>query len=137
MGKSKLTTMIAEAIIKILLASADITSLVGNRVEPSILKLSKIYPSIYVSSDRMSKPACSRPNGLRIGAIEVGVYADTYRETGAIIEAIRKTLDDFEGMVQSVGIRIQSGQDTGDKYDDIENKHVKIIEYDAAVQIYN
>lgn len=129
--------MIVNAIIGLLKNNAGITGKVNNRIEPNILKQDAIYPSIYVSSDRMQKLSCVVDKGVRSGVLEVGVYADSYKETHEITEIIRTVLDDFQGSSAGVGISIMRGVDTGDKYDDMAKKHVKIIEYDAVVQIHS
>ena len=129
--------MIVKAIISLLKNSSAISSKISDRIEPNIIKENTIYPSIYVSSDRMQKLSCVVDKGVRSGVLEVGVYADSYKETHEIIEAIRTVLDDFQGSSAGVGISIMRGVDTGDKYDDQEKKHVKIIEYDAVVQIHS
>ena len=127
--------MIVKAIINLLKNDSGIIALVSDRIEPNIIKQDAIYPSIYVSSDRMQKLNCRVDSGIRTGVLEVGVYADSYKQTHDIIEAIRAVLDDYEGTSAGVGISIQRGVDTGDKYDDQDKKHVKIIEYDAIAQI--
>lgn len=127
--------MIVKAIINLLKNNSGISTLVADRIEPNIIKQEATYPAIYVSSDRMSKLNCRVDSGIRSGVLEVGVYADSYKQTHDIIEAVRSVLDDFEGTSAGVGICIQRGVDTGDKYDDQEKKHVKIIEYDAIAQL--
>ena len=129
--------MIVKAIINLLKNNAAIIGKVNDRIEPNILKQDAIYPSIYVSSDRMQKLSCVVDKGVRSGVLEVGVYADSYKETHEITEVIRTVLDDFQGSSAGVGISIMRGVDTGDKYDDMAKKHVKIIEYDAVVQIHS
>lgn len=127
--------MIVKAIINLLKTNTGITNLVADRIEPNIIKEEAKYPAIYVSSDRMQKLNCRVDAGIRSGVLEVGVYADTYKQTHDIIEAVRAVLDDYEGISAGVGISIMRGVDTGDKYDDQEKKHVKIIEYDAIAQL--
>lgn len=127
--------MIVNAVINLLKNSPAISSLVADRIEPNIIKQDAVYPAIYVSSDRMSKLNCRIDSGIRNGVLEVGVYADSYKQILAIVEAVRSVLDDYEGASAGVGISIQRGVDTGDKYDDQEKKHVKVIEYDALAQI--
>lgn len=128
--------MIEKAIIEILLSNTAFANLVGNRVEPNIIKQTTTYPAVYVSGYRMEKLKCTANQGIREGTIEIGVYSDTYGNMTSIIEAIRASLDDFNGTVSGVGINIMRGIDTGDKYDDQEKKHVRIIEYDAFAQVH-
>lgn len=135
MGQRKSSTMITKAIKEILLASIDVTSIVSNRIEANILKNDEVYPAIYVSSDAMSKPQCRTDIGVRIGTIEIGVYASSYLVVKQVVSAITKALDDFDGVVSNVGINIGRGKDTGDKFDDQVKMHVKILEYEAVAQI--
>jgi hypothetical protein len=128
--------MIAKAIIELLLANAEVRALVGNRVEPNILKQLDTFPAVYVMVDRMEKPACLNNAKIRTGIIEIGVYADRYGVAGGVIEAIRKTLDDFSGLVSGVGLTIIDGKESTDLYDDKQEMHVKTIEYNAVAQIY-
>lgn len=127
--------MIVKAIIGILSNTEAVTDLVGDRINPNIIKEGSSYPAIYVSSDRMTKINCRNDNGTRNGIIEVGVYGDTYASVRNIIEAIRNVLDDFDGVSNNVSICIMRGVDTGDRFDDIAKKHVKIIEYDALAKV--
>jgi hypothetical protein len=127
--------MITKAIIQLLMESPQVTALVGDRVEPNILKEDQEYPAIYVSTDAMSKPQCRTDIGVRIGTIEIGVYGNTYAVVKQVVAALTKKLDDFQGSVSGVGINVGRGRDTGDKFDPQVKMHVKIIEYDAVAQI--
>lgn len=127
--------MITKAIIQLLLTSSGVTTLVGDRIEPNVLKQDGEYPAVYVSTDAMSKPQCRTDVGVRIGTIEIGVYGDTYAVVKQVIKAITEKLDDFDGIINGVGINIGRGKDTGDKFDVQEKKHVKILEYEAVAQI--
>lgn len=126
--------MIANAVITLLLNS-PVTTYVDDRIEPNILKQEMIYPAIYVSSDRMAKLNVRTPEAVYTGVIEVGVYSQGYGEIGAIVKAIQDALDDFDGIVGEVGLRVMRGNDTGDKFDPQVEKHVKIIEFEAVAQV--
>ena len=127
--------MITTAIKQILLASSAVTALVDDRIEANVLKNDEIYPAIYVSADAMAKPACRTDIGVRIGTIEIGVYASSYAVVKQVVAAITDALDDYDGNVSSVGINIGRGKDTGDKFDVQVKMHVKILEYEATAQI--
>lgn len=128
--------MIATAIIKLLIDSTQVSDFVGDRVEPNVLKNDAVYPSIYVLTDKMEKPACQHNSKIRVGTIEIGVYADRYGLAGNVIGAIREALDEYSGFVSGVGLTIMGGKESTDLFDEKDNVHVKTIEYEAVAQIY-
>lgn len=126
--------MITAAFIQKLLSSSVVTDLVGDRINPNVIKPESEFPAIYVFSDRMEKQACYDSEGAREGVVEIGVYAKTYPSAHNIMQAIRQSLDDFTGIVGNVGIMIMRGKETPDQFDEDGAMHIKIIEYDAVAE---
>lgn len=129
--------MITAAFIQKLLATTEVTMLVGNRISPNIIKPGTEYPAIYVFSDRMEKQACYDSKGAKEGVVEIGIYAKSYPEAYDIMQAVRNSLDDFTGIINDVGILIMSGREVADQYEVEGENHVKIIEYDAIAEPKN
>lgn len=125
--------MSAIAVIQKLLASAEVTALVGSRIEPNIIKQDTTYPAIYVSADQMDALGCYNSNGVEMGTIEVGIYAPNYLNLIAIKSAVRKALDNFAGNVAGFAIDLGRGKEGPDQYDDEQKQNVKVIEYPNAI----
>jgi len=129
--------MITPAFIERLLATSEITDLVGNRIKPNVIKSGTPYPAIYVFSDRMEKQGCFDPRGAKEGVVEIGVYAKSYSEAYDVMQAIRLSLDDFTGIINNVGIMIMGGKEAADQYNEDDDIHLKIIEYEAVAEPKN
>lgn len=129
--------MITGAFIQKLLSSTAVTALVGNRIQPNVIKPNTPLPAIYVFSDRMEKLACFNPGGTRTGAVEIGVHSKSYEQSYAVMQAIRAALDEFSGVVNNVAIVITSGNEITDQYDELGETHIKVIEYTAIAEPKN
>lgn len=126
--------MITEALITKLLSADSVTDLVDDRIYPNIVKANSDLPAVYVFSDRMSKQGCYDSQGSKTGMVEIGVLAETYEDAYDIMKAIRDELDEFSGIVNSIGIAILRGDETTDQYDEDKKTHIKVIEYEAIAQ---
>lgn len=126
--------MITEAFIDKLSLEPSVTSLVGRRIYPNIIKTEAELPAVYVFSDRMSKQGCYDAEGSKTGMVEIGVFAKDYTNACDVMKAIREVLDDFAGIVNNVGIAIMRGEETTDQYDEEKTTHIKVIEYEAIAQ---
>lgn len=126
--------MSTKAIISILMNTPAVTALVGGRIQPNIIKQDTVFPAVYVSTDRMEPLACFSGRGVRMGQVEIGVYANSYAECFGILQAIRAALDDYNGTVAGVGVNIRRGQQVADQFDDTDKMHVMVLEYEAITQ---
>ena len=123
--------MIEEAIINLLLTIPGVTSIVGDRIHPNILKADTVKPAIYVAANRMSKLGCDNPMGIKTGVVEIGILADDYVNCLDAITALREILDDYAGKVGNIGLTFNSGEEVADGFDDDLDTHVKVIEYEG------
>jgi hypothetical protein len=126
--------MITEALITKLITTDSVTDLVEDRIYPNIVKTDSDLPAVYVFSDRMSKQGCYDSQGSKTGMVEIGVLAETYEDAYDIMKAIRDELDDFSGIIDTIGIAILRGDETTDQYDVEKKTHIKVIEYEAIAQ---
>jgi hypothetical protein len=126
--------MITKAFIQKLLATTSVTNLVGDRIEPNIIKPKTDLPALYVFTDRMTNQGCYDPMGARTGIVEIGLYAKSYTQAYEVMKAVRIALDDFTGVVNSVGIMIMRGEEVADRYDEDSDTHIKVIEYEAIAE---
>ncbi|MCE7038991.1 DUF3168 domain-containing protein [Dyadobacter sp. CY312] len=126
--------MITTAIIQKLVATPELTAIVGDRINPNIIKANSAFPAIYVFCDRMEKQGCYDAAGVKEGVVEIGVFAKSYNEARLIIQAIRTALDDFTGIVNNVGLLMMRGKEVSDEYDEKKELHIKVIEFDAVAE---
>lgn len=127
--------MITKAIISVLAGNDGVSAIVGTRIYPNVIKTDSQFPAIAVSADGMEKLSCDNAGGVRMGKIQIFVFASTYQKTHDAINAIRDALDDYAGTVGTVGLTVMSALETSDDYDETRNLHIKVIEYDACAQV--
>ena len=126
--------MITTAIIKRLLDSPTVVSLVGDRINPNVIKSNSEYPAMYVFTDRMEKQACYDAAGVKQGVIEIGVFSKTYSNARDIIQSIRNSLDDYTGVANNIGLLVMRGKEVSDEYDEVKELHIKVIEFEAIAE---
>lgn len=129
--------MIAKAVIQLLLAHAELISIVGKRIRPNVIKTTETFPAMYVSSYRMEKLDCDDSSGIYSGVIEIGIFSDKYDQCSQIMSLVRNVLDEYSGLVDNVGITIHRGEEAPDDFDEAVTYHIKVIEYQAYAQIKN
>ncbi|MBO9614205.1 MAG: DUF3168 domain-containing protein [Dyadobacter sp.] len=126
--------MITRAFIQKLLATSFVTSLVGTRIYPNVIKENATLPAVYVFADGMEDQGCYDPESTKNGSVEIGVYANSYADASNVMSAIRMALDKFSGVISGVGIVIMSAQEVADGFDDKQKAHIKVVEYSALAE---
>ena len=126
--------MITTAIIQKLVATTAVTDLVGNRVNPNVIKPNSVFPAIYVFCDRMELQDCYDASGTKQGVVEIGVFAKSYNEARLIMQAIRNALDNYTGIINNVGLLMMRGKEVSDEFDETKELHIKVIEFEAVAE---
>ncbi|MCE6992101.1 DUF3168 domain-containing protein [Dyadobacter sp. CY323] len=127
--------MIEKAIIQLLRQSLALTAIVGNRIYPNIIKAGATYPAVYVAANQMEKLECDNHSGVKSGTVEIGIWSDDYQVCYDCIEAIRDKLDEYSGIINSVGITFLRGEEAPDGYDEDLKMNLKAIDFKAFAQI--
>jgi hypothetical protein len=102
-----------------LLADATLTTLVGTRMYPLKLPQAPTMPAIiytWISGARVH--STDGPSGLSNPRVQFDCWAQTYLEAEALLEALRKRLDGFQGTAGSSWIQAVFFETERDGYDD-------------------
>jgi len=127
--------MITKAVISLLASSTSISALVSTRIYPNVIKTDSAFPAIAVSTDSMGKLGCDDAAGVKMGRIQIVIFASTYAAVYNILTAVRSLLDEYSGKVSGVGLTIIAEGETPDDYDEVSKMHIKVIEYEACAQV--
>jgi len=121
--------MLEKAIFTRLSTDAGITALAGNRIYPQILPQNPTLPAITYFRVSTTKPyAQSNSVNIAQARLQISCWAETYSVMKSLVEAVRKSLDGFSGVVN--GIQITSYLNTCyDLYDDDTGIYHGIVDF--------
>lgn len=89
---------IEAALAEYLLAQADVTALVGRRIDPVGDQQSSGYPRItYTVVDDVPVNSMQGCSGLDFSRVQINCYATTFKQAIDVKEAVRLALDGYRG----------------------------------------
>lgn len=121
-----------KAIVALLLASDTLTELVGDRIRPARFAQDEPLPKLEYSTDGVRKVDCRNPGNEYMGAVTIGVLADSYGDVTNVVEAVRAVMDDYNGAIAGYSLTIEAGEEGEDMEDTTLNAYYKQILFDVT-----
>ena len=118
MGSSK-SSLSAGLMIASLLGNAEeVSAIVGNKIFPVTAKAGVLLPFIFYRRTKTDINPVKAGHGAETVRIEFNCYAQTYKASVQLAEAVRDTLDHAQLEMDGVRLRSCTYEDSAEGYED-------------------